>query len=123
MRFFCRLEAGPLCLQVLLCPAEGAAAGSFALLQHPSNLRKFIFEDFTQQEDRSLEGLKLLQQDQERFLLLDPLLGIGGEGHLFSQDRFRQPGTRVLLALSACKLELIPTETHQDRREIRFERV
>src|SRR5437764_14093557 len=50
------LEAWPMCVQVLLRSAEGAATGAFALREHKSNLRKLVLEDLTQQEDRSLEG-------------------------------------------------------------------
>jgi hypothetical protein len=80
-------------MQVLLRSAEGAATGAFALREHTSNLRKLVLEDLTQQEDRSLERLELLQQDQkgkgDRLLLLDPLLGIGGLYNLFSENGFR----------------------------------
>src|SRR6266566_6728970 len=93
VRFWSWWEAWPPVDQVLLRPAEGAATGGFTLLEHGSNLGKLVLEDFAQEEDRSLERLELLQQDQkgqrDRLLCLDTLFGIGCCGSLFCEDRLR----------------------------------
>src|SRR2546428_2792206 len=93
VRFGSWWEAWPPVDQVFLRPAEGAATGGFTLPEHGSNLSKLVLEDFAQQEDRSLERLKLLQQGQERqrdrLLRLDTLFGIGCVWSLFCEDRLR----------------------------------
>src|SRR2546421_5736932 len=58
-------KAWPMCAQMELRPAEGAATSCFTLVNHRGDLGKLVLEDFVQQEDGSLEGLKLLQQRQE----------------------------------------------------------
>ena len=52
--------------QMLLGPAERTTAGRFALAKYAGNFGKLVFEDFAQQEDGSLERLKLFQQQQKR---------------------------------------------------------
>src|SRR5437870_4123007 len=58
-------EAWSMLLQMQLRPAKRAAAGGFTLPEHGSNLGKLVLEHFAQQEDRTLERLELLQQNQE----------------------------------------------------------
>ena len=74
-------------------PAEGAATGCFTLVKHRGDLDKVIPEDFAQQEDRSLERLELLQQNQEgelnRLLRLDTLFRVARFGSLCREDWLR----------------------------------
>ncbi len=58
-------EAWPVRLQMELRPTKGPAAGRFTLVEHRRDLGELVPEDFPQQEDRALEWLELLQQDQE----------------------------------------------------------
>ena len=51
--------------QVLLGPAERTATGRFALAKYVGNFGKLVLKDFAQQEDGSLEGLQLFQQQQK----------------------------------------------------------
>jgi len=43
--------------QMLLGPAERTATGCLALAEYVGDFGKLVLEDFTQQEDSSLEGL------------------------------------------------------------------
>src|SRR5579875_3752533 len=111
MHFARGREAWPVLPEVLFRPAKRAAAGGFALLKHGRDLSKLVLEDFAQQEDRSLERLKLLQQDQEgqrdRLLRVDALFRVASFSSLRCEDRLRQPGTNVLFSLPARELKLI----------------
>jgi len=65
---------------MFLRPAKPLATSHFTLTEKGGNLGIVVLEDFTQQEDRSLDGLELLKQQQEcernRLLLVDALLQI-----------------------------------------------
>jgi hypothetical protein len=94
-----------------LRPAEGTAASCLALPKHSCNLGKLILENFTQQEDRSLEQLELLQQDQkgqsDRFFSFYSRVGIGCSGNLCREDRLGQPSPHANFSLPERELELI----------------
>ncbi len=59
-------KAWPVISQMFLGPAEPLATGHLTLAEKCSYLWIVVLKDFTQQEDRSLDGLELLQQHQER---------------------------------------------------------
>ena len=50
---------------MFLRPAKPLATSHFTLTEKGGNLGIVVLEDFTQQEDRSLDGLELLKQQQE----------------------------------------------------------
>ena len=52
-----RGEARSMLAQMLLGPAERTATGCLALAEYVGDFGKLVLEDFTQQEDSSLEGL------------------------------------------------------------------
>src|SRR5216683_3010850 len=61
----CR-KAWPMVAKMFLRPAEPLATAHFTFAEEGGNLGIVVLEDFAQQEDRSLDGLQLLQQQQER---------------------------------------------------------
>src|SRR5216683_1363462 len=84
-------EAGPMVAKMFLRPAEPLATGHFTFAEKGGNLGIVVLEDFAQQEDRPLDGLQLLQQQQERqrnrLLHVDALLQAHGFERLRRNER------------------------------------
>src|SRR5260221_522644 len=84
-------EAGPMVAKMFLRPAEPLATGHFTFAEKGGNFGIVVVEDFAQQEDRPLDRLQLLQQQQERqrnrLLHVDALLQAHGFERLRRNER------------------------------------
>src|SRR5260370_38441830 len=80
-------------------PAEPLATGHFTFAEKGGNLGIVVLEDFAQQEDRPLDGLQLLQQQQERqrdrLLPVAALLQAPGFERLRRNGRLWYPGAQL----------------------------
>src|SRR6266567_9609538 len=114
-------EAWPVGDKVFLRPAERLSAGPFIFAQKGGNLCVVVLEDLAQQEDGSLDGLELLQEDQkcqrDRLIRIDAPLDLGECIRGRRDDRFWQPGTQVLFPRAPRELKLIQAQVADDRRQ------
>src|SRR5205814_9978832 len=87
---------------------------------------KFVLEYFAQQDNSTLERLQLLNKDEKSqrngLLGLHALFWIDRLGDLGSENRLRQPGAYVYLALSPRQMKLVNAQTCKDCREISLQR-
>ncbi len=100
-----RWKAGPMVAKMFLRPAEPLATSHFTFAEKGGNLGIVVLEDFAQQEDRPLDGVELLQQQQEsernRLLLVDALLQTHCSESFRRDEGLWEPGTRVDVTLPA----------------------
>src|SRR5581483_2676253 len=98
---------------MFLRPTEPLATGHFTFAEKASNFGIIIVEDFTQQENRPFDRLKLLQHQQERhrdrLFPVNALLRADYFESFSGDDRFWQPWTQVLFPVPVRQMQLIYT--------------
>src|SRR5437870_2830301 len=111
---FSGLEARAFGADMLFGAPQNLPAVRLALSDGCGDLRIFVIEDLAEEEDRALDRVQTLEQDEEGDRQT------AGVTIFIDDERFRQPLSNVLLAPNTRRLKLIDAETSDDCYEKGF---
>src|SRR5262249_16356002 len=107
--------------QRLFGSMKDLAAVSRTFLQHRRDLAKRVRKDFMQEKHCALRWRERLQEAQESQRQL--FLSLQNRPAIWrSEDRLGQPGSNILLAGDARRLQKIQRQAGDDRAEVGFRR-
>jgi len=120
-----RFEAGLPVVDVTACTSRELPTVVRPLADDLGDLVEAVAEDVVEQEDRALDRVELLEQDEERERERVRLLGVAGRVAprvVVGEERLREPLAHVDLAARLRRAQVIDAEPRDDRGQKRLRR-